>query len=144
MIRLGSSITILIYYPTMMSPLLLAVLCDSSTSSFLHPLSFSPYLRPLILSFPSTVQSQALAFFPPHLLLDIFFVYIFKCYPESPLYPPPALLPYPPTPASWPWHSPVLGYIKFARPRGLSYQRWPTRPSSATYAARYMSSGGTG
>ena len=44
----------------------------------------------------------------------------FKCYPESPLYPPPALLPYPPTPTSWPWHSPVLGHIKFARPRGLS------------------------
>jgi hypothetical protein len=46
----------------------------------------------------------------------------FKCYPESPLYPPPALLPYPPTPTSWPWHSPVLGHIKFARPRGLSSQ----------------------
>jgi hypothetical protein len=36
----------------------------------------------------------------------------FKCYPESPLYPPPALLPNPPTPASWPWHSPVLGHIR--------------------------------
>jgi hypothetical protein len=44
----------------------------------------------------------------------------FKCYPESTLYPPPALLPYPPTPTSWPWHSPVLGHIKFAIPRGLS------------------------
>jgi hypothetical protein len=32
----------------------------------------------------------------------------FKCYPESPLYLPQTLLPYPPTPASWPWHSPVL------------------------------------
>jgi hypothetical protein len=40
----------------------------------------------------------------------------FKCYPESPLYPPRTLLPYPPTPTSWPWHSPVLGHIKFARP----------------------------
>jgi hypothetical protein len=29
----------------------------------------------------------------------------FKCYPESPLYPSPALIPNPPTPASWPWHS---------------------------------------
>jgi hypothetical protein len=28
----------------------------------------------------------------------------FKCYPECPLYPPHALLPNPPTPASWPWH----------------------------------------
>ena len=39
---------------------------------------------------------------------------------KSPLFP--SLLPYPPTPASWPWHSPVLGHIKFAIPRGLSSQ----------------------
>ena len=45
----------------------------------------------------------------------------FKCYPESSLYPPPALLPYPPTPNSWPWCSPVLGHVKFAIPRGLSF-----------------------
>jgi hypothetical protein len=79
-------------------------------------------------------------------LLDIFFIYIsnFKCYPESSLYPPPTLPPYPPTPTSWPWCSPVLWHIKFAIPRGLSSQWWPTRPSSATYAARDMSSGGTG
>jgi hypothetical protein len=45
-----------------------------------------------------------------------YFLYLhFKCYPESFLYPPPALLPYPPTPTSWPWRSPVLG-------RGLSSQ----------------------
>ena len=31
--------------------------------------------------------------------------------------PPTALLPHPPTPASWPWHFPVLGYIIFTRPR---------------------------
>jgi hypothetical protein len=52
-----------------------------------------------------------------------YFLYIhFKCYPESSLYPPPTLLPYPPTPTSWPWHSSVLGHIKFAIPRGLSSQ----------------------
>jgi hypothetical protein len=60
------------------------------------------------------------------ILLFIFikyFLYIhFKCYPKSSLYPPSALLPYPPTPASWPWHSPVLGHIKFAIPRGQSFQ----------------------
>jgi hypothetical protein len=67
----------------------------------------------------------------------------FKCYPERPLYPPSTLLPYLPTPTSWPWHSPVLGHIEFARPRGLSSQWWQTRPSSATYAARDISSGGT-
>jgi hypothetical protein len=52
------------------------------------------------------------------------------------------LLPYPPTPTSWPWHSPVLRNIKFARPMGLSFHWWPTRPSSDAYAARDMSSGG--
>ena len=41
----------------------------------------------------------------------------FKCYPESPLYPPAALLPNSPIPTSWPWHSPILGHIIFARPR---------------------------
>ena len=41
----------------------------------------------------------------------------FKCYPESPLYSPPAILPNTPTPASWPLHSPVLGHIIFARPK---------------------------
>ena len=47
-----------------------------------------------------------------------YFLYLhFKFYPKSPLYPPPALLPNPPTPASWPWHSPLLGNIIFIRPR---------------------------
>jgi hypothetical protein len=41
----------------------------------------------------------------------------FKCYPESPLYFPPTLIPNPPTPASWPWHFPVLGHIIFTSPR---------------------------
>jgi hypothetical protein len=54
----------------------------------------------------------------------------------------PALLPYPPTTASWPWRSPLLGHIKFAILRGLSSQWWPTRPSSDIYATRDTSSGG--
>jgi hypothetical protein len=47
-------------------------------------------------------------FFLIFLLLDIFFIYISNAIafpsflPESPLYSPPALLPNPPTPASWP------------------------------------------
>ena len=59
---------------------------------------------------------------------DIFigyFLYIhfkFQMFPKSSLYPLPTLLLYPPTPASWPWHSPVLGHIKFAIPKGLSSQ----------------------
>ena len=54
---------------------------------------------------------------------------------------PTPLIPYPPTPPFWPWHSPVLGHIKFAWPMGLSLQWWPTRPSFDTYAARDKSSG---
>jgi hypothetical protein len=52
-----------------------------------------------------------------------FFYYIFSSFTfqmlsrESSLYTPPTLLPYPPTLNSWPWHSPVLGHINFARPR---------------------------
>ena len=51
-------------------------------------------------------------------LLDIFFIYISDAIPfpsflsENPLYPPPTLLPNPPTPTSWPWHSPVLVALK--------------------------------
>ena len=39
----------------------------------------------------------------------------FKCYPKSHLYPPPALLPYPPTPTSWSKCFPVLWHNKFGR-----------------------------
>jgi hypothetical protein len=67
-------------------------------------------------------------------LLGIFLVYIFNAIPKVPIPTPP--LPYPPTPPFWPWHSPVLGHIKFASPMGLSLQWWPTRPSFDTYAAR--------
>jgi hypothetical protein len=38
----------------------------------------------------------------------------FKCYPQSPLCPPPTQLLNPPSPASWSWHSPVLGHMIFA------------------------------
>ena len=57
--------------------------------------------------------------------------------------PTPALLSYTLTPTSWPWLSPVLEHIKFAKPSVLSSQLWPTRPYSATYTARDRSSGGT-
>jgi hypothetical protein len=77
-------------------------------------------------------------------LLDIFFIYILNAIPKLLYTLLHTLLPYPPTPISWPWSSLVLGHIKFERPRGLSSQWWLTRPSSATYAARDMSSGGTG
>ena len=78
--------------------------------------------------------------------LKIFFIITYfpqlhlECYPKSPPYPSPPL-PYPPIPIFWPWHSPVLGHLKFASPMGLSFQWWPTRPSFDTYAARDKSSG---
>jgi hypothetical protein len=54
-------------------------------------------------------------------LLDIFFIYIsnvssFPRFPsKNPL--PVPLLPNPPTPASWPWHFPILGHRTFIVPR---------------------------
>jgi hypothetical protein len=78
-------------------------------------------------------------------LLGIYFIYISNAIPKVPY----TLLPHPcspthPLPLLGPGVSPVLGHIKFARLMGLSSQWWPTRPSSATYAARDTSSGGTG
>jgi hypothetical protein len=56
--------------------------------------------------------------------LDIFFFLHFKCYSLSqfPLQNPPIpsplpLLITPPTPASWPWHSPILGHRTFTGTR---------------------------
>jgi hypothetical protein len=90
------------------------------------------------LAFWNLISSFFLFFF-----LDIFFIYISNAIQKDLYTPPPALLPYPPTLTSWPWCSPVLGHIKFAIPRCLSSQRWLSRSSTATYAARDMSSGGT-
>jgi hypothetical protein len=52
-----------------------------------------------------------------YFLIRYFLHLHFKFYPKCPLYPPPALLPNPHTPASWPWHFPILGHMIFARPR---------------------------
>jgi hypothetical protein len=51
-------------------------------------------------------------------LLGIFFIYISNAIPKIPYKL--LALPYTATPTSWPWYSPVLGHIKFARPKGLS------------------------
>jgi hypothetical protein len=61
----------------------------------------------------------------------------FQCYPKSLTHP----LSHPPTPNSWSWRSPALRYIRSARPMGLFFHWWLTRPSSDTYAARDTSSG---
>ena len=67
----------------------------------------------------------------------IYFIYISNAIPKVP-----HTLPHPPTPTSWPWRSPVLRHIKFARLMGLSFHWWPTRPFSDSYAARDTSSRG--
>jgi hypothetical protein len=62
-------------------------------------------------------------FFFSFFWLDIFFIYmsnvipfpVFPC--ESPPSPTPYQLTNPPTPASWPWHSPTLGHRAFTGPR---------------------------
>jgi hypothetical protein len=54
---------------------------------------------------------------PCLLFYEIFSSFTFQMLSPKPLNPPPTLLPNPPTPASWPWCSPVLGHIIFARPR---------------------------
>jgi hypothetical protein len=67
------------------------------------------------------LETKLTLFFSVFFSISFFIRYFlhlhFKSYPESPLYPPPALLPNPPTPASWPRHSPVLGHMIFPRPR---------------------------
>jgi hypothetical protein len=66
-------------------------------------------------------RAPSLFFFPLFSFFSFFIRYFlhlhFKCYPEGPLYPPPTLFFNPPTPASWPWHYPVLGHMIFPRPR---------------------------
>jgi hypothetical protein len=75
------------------------------------------------------------------LLLGIYFIYISNAILKVP-HTLPHPLPHPPTPTSWPWHSPVLRHIRSARPMGLSFHWWWTRPFSDTYATRDRSSGG--
>jgi hypothetical protein len=85
--------------------------------------------------------SAAIIFFLKNFFYWVFSSFTFSMLSQkSPIPSPP--LHYPPSPTSWPWHSPVLRHIKFARPMGLSFHWWPARPSSDTYAARDMSSRG--
>jgi hypothetical protein len=110
----------------------LIILARSVNGNLLFPLFATPLLLHML---HGSAFADCFLFFIGH------FPHLhFQCYPKSPHTLPP--LPYPPTPTSWPWCSPVLRHIKFARPRGLSSQWWPTRPSFDTYAARDMSSGG--
>ena len=53
---------------------------------------------------------------------QIFSLFTFQMLFQKFPIPSPALLPYPPTPSSWAWCSPVLGHIKCIRPRGLMQQ----------------------
>jgi hypothetical protein len=67
---------------------------------------------------PLGFKSLFVSFLFKEFLFIRYFLHLhFKCYPESPLYPPSALLHNLPIPASWPWHSPVEGHMIFTRPR---------------------------
>jgi hypothetical protein len=89
-------------------------------------------------------KKKAAIFYIYLFIFNIFYYYIFSSITfrmlsqKSPIPSPP--LPYPPIPNFWPWHSSVLGHIKFACLLGHSFQWWPTRPSFDTYAARVKSS----
>ena len=87
--------------------------------------------------FFSSSSVYIIFYFIYFLLLGIYFIYISNAIPKVP-----HTLPHTHTPASWPWHSPVLRHIKSAGPMGLSFHGWPTRPPSDTYAARDTSSEG--
>jgi hypothetical protein len=95
--------------------------CQAWAASVFSHQTISLALHLFYKAINSIYKGSTLIFFPTF-FITYFLQLHFKCYPKSPLYPPPALLLYPPIPTSWPWHSPVLGYIKFARPRGLSSQ----------------------
>jgi hypothetical protein len=77
------------------------------------------YLFIYFLALMEKSQNNILLFFN---FLDIFFIYTSNAILDVPYTLPQTLLLYPPTPTSWPWPSPVLGHIKFPRPRGLSSQ----------------------
>jgi hypothetical protein len=65
--------------------------------------------------------SSAVTFFKNIFYYCIFSSITFRMLSQkSPVPSPP--LSYPPIPIFWPWRSPVLGHIKFARPMGLSFQ----------------------
>ena len=83
-------------------------------------------------------QRQCCDFFS--FLLGVFFIYISSAIPKVFIPFPP--ISYPPTPSFW--NCPVLRHIKFARPMGLCFHWWPTRPSSDSYSARDTSWGGGG
>jgi hypothetical protein len=51
-----------------------------------------------------------------YFLLDIFFIYISNVILKVPY-----TLPLPSSPTHPPWHSPVLGHIKFAKPKALNF-----------------------
>jgi hypothetical protein len=94
--------------------------------------------RCLLLNIGKTRCHFILSWFFFNFLLGIFLIYISNAIPKFPNTLP--LAPLPATPTFWHWRSPVLTHIKFARPMGLSFHWWPTRPSSDTYAARDTSS----
>jgi hypothetical protein len=117
--------------------------CRSHLLGFLNPTLHCPIYISFFFSFHSMIflscNRYNLTLFP---FFFYNFYYIFSSFTfqmlsqKSPI-PSPCLL----TPTSWPWLFPVLGHIKFARPRGLSSKWWPTKPnlkSPSLYIIRSM------
>jgi hypothetical protein len=81
-------------------------------------------------------------FFSFYSFLIIYFLYLhFKCFLVSPFLVSPLKTPYPqppppftnpPTPASWPWQSPILGHRAFTGPTASPPidERWDFTPTS--------------
>jgi hypothetical protein len=79
-----------------------------------------------------------------YFLLDIFFIYMSNAILKVPYILPLPCSPTHPLPLLGPGIPLYWGIQSLQYQGGLSSQWWLTRPSYATYAARDMSSGGTG
>jgi hypothetical protein len=84
---------------------------DSCTGSFLSP--------PLSYYLPYWLWGSCFCCCCCFCFFIRYFLYLhFKCYTKSSLYSPPVLLPYPPTPTSWPWCFPCTGAYKVCKTKG--------------------------
>jgi hypothetical protein len=83
--------------------------------NYMKPLSSETLKKETPFNFSQSIYYAT--FFLKGILIRYFLHLHFKCHPQSSLYPPPALVPNPPTPGSWPQHSPELWHMIFTIPR---------------------------
>ena len=110
-------------------------------------LFFNLFLQPRLYHLPSIVTK----YMQKYLFIYSFFYQIFSSFTFQMLSPFLVSSPKVPYILPQPTHScflalafPYIGAYNLPKTKGLSSHRWPTRPSSATYATRDKSSGGTG